>query len=634
MSARGGRRGPWPLALGLLAAAVGCHQAGRSIVRVQITAGAGVSEASLERAMVTVTQGNATIRDAQFPWAAGGVLGGVYLPAEISGAVEVSAAGFATTASCPVARSDRKSVSVTPGQNTEVVMLPLLPVADCADGGAMGGAGGGSADSGSDVAGSGGRGSGGGGAGGSGVGGAGLGGRGTGGIVVVIDNIGGRGSGGSPVDAGTDVAVTGPSPSWQPAGLAETNLDEQDLRPQVVADASGNALVVYEHGSVIWFNRYSVSSGAWGTAGPLSGNPGGQSLHLAIDGNGVATVIWEALSSSPTKGIWVSSSSGSTWSTPVPLSSGNAFDSRIAISPATSGASVGAAIAVWTENNGMNQFVLYGSSRPNAGGAWTPKAVLKPATDAGDRNPSVAMDGAGNGFVIWEQADQADNGEASVWISRFSAAAFSTATTIETFAGGFGADSAHIALNASGAGVASWRQVNVATDDLYTRFYVGGVWGAPQLIVTSSVIPFYQVPHVAIDPAGNSTAVWGQVIANNTIQARLSRHGAGQTAWDPPTMLEADNRLTGFAGSDVSPELGLDAAGNVTVIWRKQAASGLVDLWAARVTAAGVVGTPVLIDGQNTNSVFGHQLAVAPNGVAVAVWYYANVFDIWSAVFR
>ena len=119
-----------------------------------------------------------------------------------------------------------------------------------------------------------------------------------------------------------------------------------------------------------------------------------------------------------------------------------------------------------------------------------------------------------------------------------------------------------------------------------------------------------------------------------TLQARYSRHTAGAIRWDDPVALEADNQLNGNAGNDASPELGIDAAGNVMVIWRKQATSGLVDVWSRRVTAAGVLENPSLIENQNDYSAFGHQLAVAPNGVAVAVWFYATVGNIWAAVFR
>jgi hypothetical protein len=52
------------------------------------------------------------------------------------------------------------------------------------------------------------------------------------------------------------------------------------------------------------------------------------------------------------------------------------------------------------------------------------------------------------------------------------------------------------------------------------------------------------------------------------------------------------------------------------------------------VTAASVLEGPILLDSRSDSDVIGQQLAVAPNGIAVAVWYYSTVNDIWSAVFR
>jgi hypothetical protein len=48
----------------------------------------------------------------------------------------------------------------------------------------------------------------------------------------------------------------------------------------------------------------------------------------------------------------------------------------------------------------------------------------------------------------------------------------------------------------------------------------------------------------------------------------------------------------------------------------------------------GALGAPTRVDSQNLHSVFGHRLAVAANGTAVAVWYYGSEFDIWANVFR
>ena len=51
----------------------------------------------------------------------------------------------------------------------------------------------------------------------------------------------------------------------------------------------------------------------------------------------------------------------------------------------------------------------------------------------------------------------------------------------------------------------------------------------------------------------------------------------------------------------------------------------------------GVLSDAVRIDNQNAHSIFNHDLAVAANGIAGAVWQYqsdTSVIDIWQAILR
>jgi hypothetical protein len=624
-----GRHRRWSLAptCALLLAAAGCHQAGRSIVRVHITAGTDMLRSSLTAATVTVNQGATVLRDAvSFDWDPSGITAGIYLSSDVRGMVQVSAKGLVVGTT--VATSNQATIDdIVPGVASsalaDLVLEPLRGDLPDGGGGTDGGAitDGGTGD-GRGATGGDGRGATGGGGGSAVPDAGGAGGSGAGGSVVGVPDAGVDGG-------GSDAPIIVVARAWQPAVKAENNIDEADVRPQVVLDASGNALVVWEHGTAIWFNRYNAGTNTWGTEGPLTAVTG-QSLQVAIDGNAVATAIWEAPSGT-TPGIWTSTATGTSWSTPARLSSGNATDAHIAAG------GNGAAIAAWTENNANNQFQLWVSQRPTAGGAWSAARVIKPATDTGDRVPTLAMDAAGNGFLIWEQApaqpDPGNDHTTSVWVSRYSAGAFASPMALESYTAG-DANSGHVALNASGAGMATWRQTFTDHDELWSRSYAGGVWAAPQMIVTASLIASYQVPHVAIDPAGNAVAVWTQPIASGAEQARISRHRVGQAAWDLPQPLETDNQTMGDASEDVSPEVGVDAVGNATVIWRKKSATGLINLWSRRLDATGALGTPVRIDSQNLHSVFGHQLAVASNGAAMGVWYYASEFDIWAAVWR
>jgi hypothetical protein len=86
-------------------------------------------------------------------------------------------------------------------------------------------------------------------------------------------------------------------------------------------------------------------------------------------------------------------------------------------------------------------------------------------------------------------------------------------------------------------------------------------------------------------------------------------------------------------GGVTNPIVRNDAAGNVTLVWRKRTSGTRFDL-ASRRFAGGAWGPAALIETDNTNSVFWPKLSVGTNGTAVATWYYDPVFDVWANVFR
>jgi hypothetical protein len=203
----------------------------------------------------------------------------------------------------------------------------------------------------------------------------------------------------------------------------------------VAVDGNGNAIVAWEHGSQIWFNRYNAATATWGTEGPVVVN-GGQSISVGIDGQGVATLLWNGVSSgNSAEAIYtISSVAGGGWGPVTTLSTVPAFSSSLAVS------ANGTVVAVWVENDYArllnNQFILWGSRRL-PGGTWSSKTMIMYATDSGDRLPTAALDATGNGFVIWEQpvpnVDGGSDFNGHIWVSRFASGAFGTGMEIDNF---------------------------------------------------------------------------------------------------------------------------------------------------------------------------------------------------------
>lgn len=135
-----------PLLLSLLAAwglAAGCTKPGRSIVQVHVTADPAVG--ALNTVQLKAMQGSQEVREAtSFDWKAGGMTVGLFLPADVSGDVQIVGEGFLSGMNMVVAHSGDTAghVRVTAGQNTDVVSLVLFPVVTNPDGGSGAGGGG------------------------------------------------------------------------------------------------------------------------------------------------------------------------------------------------------------------------------------------------------------------------------------------------------------------------------------------------------------------------------------------------------------------------------------------------------------------------------------------------------------
>jgi hypothetical protein len=433
-----------------------------------------------------------------------------------------------------------------------------------------------------------------------------------------------------PADAGADTLPV--VRSWGGPALAENNIDENDTDPVVVVDGTDRATIAYQHGSGIWANHVDTRTDTRGTEGAIPNAVGNQTVNasIGVDGNGVTTVMWEGtIGDATNQGIWSSTSTTTGWTPPYHVSSGRAFSVSVAVS------ANGVAIAAWTENNlvgGLNQFIVWTSYRP-AGGQWAAAKSIMTASDSNDRNAHVTLDATGKGFLIWEQPLDASSANVDVWVSRFSGSSFDTPMRIETFDAG-DAVSPNIAANAAGGAAAVWLQLPTSSRDLWGRVYAGGAWGAPIQIASASYIARTDPPGVAIDAAGNAIAAYAQSTATGPYNVRVARYRAGQPAWEMPMPLESNNNSQGSESDLPSPRVGYDGAGNALVLWRKTSGAGLTNLFSVPVSSAGALGTLARIDNDNVNGVFGHQLAVAQDGTAIAVWFHASQFNIMANVYR
>ncbi len=191
---------------------------------------------------------------------------------------------------------------------------------------------------------------------------------------------------------------------WGTAVPIETNDIGYDNLPEVAADASGDAIAVWEHSDTVrqyvWANRYVAGTG-WGTAEQIQ-NDGVEYAQLAkvgVAANGDAIAAWRG------RGLtglsWNISVSryvvGTGWgATEVVATSdvGTADDPHLAVGPS------GDAMVAWAWYDGARWHIQGSGYTPGAG--WEAAGLVE-VLPGNATAPAVAMDAAGDATVAWLQ---------------------------------------------------------------------------------------------------------------------------------------------------------------------------------------------------------------------------------------
>lgn len=608
---------------------------------------------------MVVAQVGASLGGTDVSWPASALVEvGVYVSKSVSGSVDVVACGFDASGDSVAAAAPQSTIVAGAGTTAPQVNLVLsagTPSALCASALGTGGTGGtgGSGTGGSGTGGAAGAAASGG-TGGSTGGNGGLAGNGGGGLAGSGGTAGtgsggtaGKGSGGVSGSTGGSGPGSGGSPgtggagggavvrSWQSAvGIAGAALASQ-LRPSVAVDALGNAVVAYAQGNQIWANRYDAQSNVWGTPGAIdSRNVAQYQPQVAVDKNGIYTVVWYLPNDATNMGLWQSTSSdGIHWSASAAITKLNTVSAALSVN------SKGAAIVAWTQV--VNDLYTPAAAiRSTASGAWSTAQILRPGDDSADRNPVVAMSETGDAFVGWVQSEGGTADYISVWERSYLSGAWQPAALLETLDTGPSYDVA-VSANASGDAIVTWLDVigNPATMEIWSRRYTHGGSFAPQLSVSQATNFDYQIaPSVTLDDSGVATAAFGVMVGSN-YEVFTSQLKQTDAAWQTPTQMEtddiaADNDPNSTLGAETMPIVQHDPAGNVTLIWRKRMTGTRFDLWTRRLPVGGTWGAPELLETNTTDSVDFPALAVGTDGTAAATWWYDSAETVWANVYH
>jgi hypothetical protein len=223
-----------------------------------------------------------------------------------------------------------------------------------------------------------------------------------------------------------------------PASIENNDLfGMTDVAPVLAVSPSGDATAVW-HSSAsktnesaprkgLWTNRYSSASG-WGQAVELVNQEPNSLISdghdLAVDGQGNAVFVWSQINTPTAEqrktGMYSKRYSAGAWQTAnVEVAAPSSILRPIIVYPKLSMSPSGHAMVAWTIDD--DNSLLVSVAAPNA--AWGATTLVKPASKtveitSRDNGMFVpAIDGAGNGFVQWNQ--KASNEDPRTWIRRY-----------------------------------------------------------------------------------------------------------------------------------------------------------------------------------------------------------------------
>ncbi|HEY3755826.1 MAG TPA: hypothetical protein VGL42_06730 [Opitutaceae bacterium] len=334
----------------------------------------------------------------------------------------------------------------------------------------------------------------------------------------------------------------------------------------VSLSASNNAAAVWSVGGGVQIALRSPA-GVWQAPVDFVQSGGASRVRAKLDANGNGVAVWARTTSA---GSLVEAV---TWS------AAGAFGPVVQLSPSAQGAflpdlavnEAGTAAAVWQvagPQDAGNPFQVESATR-KAGGSWGAATAASPNVPQ-TWSPQVALDGAGNATVVWEQGATANN----YFI--------------------FGATQR-----------------------------AGGSWGAPTKIEPAN---WYMAsePTVAADSAGNVTSSWVVENSGGGMLVRTATLAAG-ASWGAPVTL---GQLTATGGStNLIPPVAVARDGSISVVgWAAFAGAGspnvAVRLGSGQWASTAIGGNPQISDVQATNNARASANWSAANGVKYhrALW--------------
>jgi hypothetical protein len=184
-----------------------------------------------------------------------------------------------------------------------------------------------------------------------------------------------------------------------------------------------------------------------------------------------------------------------------------------------------------------------------------------------------------------------------------------------------------LAVNAKGAAAVAW----IEDSNLELRASIfdvaSGHWG-PQTPVSAAGAMVPDMPHVAVDPAGNAIVIWHQG-GNPSRSIWANRYDASSGAFAGPVALQSDQ-----SGFSEYVRVAVDPDGNAIAVWLHYGDDQLSRIHSSRYdVAANTWSEPQPIDLDITQGSSDADVVVDRDGNAIAAWVELDDVNSWQNVY-
>ncbi|MGB8330711.1 MAG: Ig-like domain-containing protein [Polyangiales bacterium] len=342
---------------------------------------------------------------------------------------------------------------------------------------------------------------------------------------------------------------------------------------QIAVDGALNAIAAWQYedlsgaGTFIYANRYTRTD-LWGDPVQIdSGLGAATNPKVAADDAGNGFAVWQRSDDGgSTTNIWSNrSDTNGVWGTPELLQNVELTPAR---NPSVAADPSGNAIAVWAQRDLVSGNELVWAIRYEPGAGWGVAEPIDPMpAPLVGASTAVGMDDEGNAIAVWARQTVGGN---VLWANRYTpGSGWGTAELIKSDTETSARDE-RLDVGPSGDAFVVWVQDQDGRDDIWAVRFSGSAWEAPLRLDDWDGGP-KRLPDVAVDGSGVAHAVWSQ--ADLDFANIWASAFAPESGWDAPELIEPPNEDPTQDSDATSPRIDANAAGNVFVVWRQNAAS-------------------------------------------------------------